>query len=179
MQRIAQQLLIPGRGAAKPAKRPGRALPRCISTKLRLDLAWRHTLVVVPVRIVGANVLEAEPPVIFQIPTRLRRAVLAKPLATRHVAWPAWRRGRVGSVGPGPGGTLAHGALMGSLLGAGNWVLAVSGERPICRQCNPALQGLRPFLDRLFRLSYCASRTTVLGTRATRVRSRAARRITM
>src|SRR5580704_12926714 len=51
-QRLTQLFLVPGGRLAQLAKRPGRALPRGVGTQLRLDLPRRHTLVVVPGRVV-------------------------------------------------------------------------------------------------------------------------------
>ena len=83
VQRVAQHLLVPGGGAAEAAERPGRALPGGVGAKLRLDLAGRHAFVVVPGAVVGAHMLQAEPPVVVQVPPRLGRAVFARRARSR------------------------------------------------------------------------------------------------
>src|SRR5262249_54745037 len=114
-----------------------------VGAKLRLDLARGHALIVVPSRIVGAHVLQAEPPIILQISPGFRRTVLACIFTAGHVAGPT-RRGGVGSIGLGPGKTRAHGAVMGSLTGGWQWLSGVINGRSVCRQCSPAPQDCAP-----------------------------------
>src|SRR5262249_3490627 len=97
--------------------------------KLRLDLGRRHTLVVVPGRVVLPHVLQAEPPVFAKVPPRLGRPVFAHGLAAGHVAGMA-RRGGVRRIGSLPGHTWAHGAVMGGLSGAWQLALGVAGGTP-------------------------------------------------
>src|SRR5262249_50768370 len=66
---------------------PARALPNRIAPDLGLDLAIAHAGIVVPRRIVGADVIEAEPVVVAKIEPGFRRAELATGNATGMVAW--------------------------------------------------------------------------------------------
>src|SRR5581483_12461844 len=108
MQRIAQQIVFPGVMAAEAPQRPGWALPGGVGPHMRLDLRRGHAFVVVPGAVVGAHMLQAEPPVIAEILPRLRRPVLALRAASGHVAGTA-RRGRVGRISPGSRRTSGHG----------------------------------------------------------------------
>ena len=95
--RAAGRAASPRRGAdAELAERPGRALPGGVGAQLRLDLAGRHAFVEVPGGIVGAHVVEAEPPVVAE----LQRAISAPGIRPR-APQPGMSQGRPGASGSG------------------------------------------------------------------------------
>ena len=89
------------------AERPCRALPAGVGTNCASISPGAHAFVEIPRRIVGADMLKAEPPIIGQRVARFRRPVFAGRAAAGHVTGTA-RRTRIGRVGPGSRGASGH-----------------------------------------------------------------------
>ena len=72
------------------AELPARALPDRVAADFGLDLGVVHPGIVVPGRIVGAHMLEAEPVVAVEFEPRAGRAKIA-------AMQPGWSQGRTGT----------------------------------------------------------------------------------
>jgi len=73
---------------------PGRPLPYRIAPNFRLDLGFAHAGVIIPRRVVGADMLEAKPEVAVKFEPRARCTKIAAASASRMVARAQWRLGR-------------------------------------------------------------------------------------
>jgi hypothetical protein len=115
-QWVSQGILVQEAGA-KTAEWPRRTLPLSIGAGLSFDLARCHTLVKIPSRVVGADMVQTIPPVLIERRARLRCAVFARARTSWEVAGSAWRV-RIGRVGPGSRRASGHPPLCAS---AANW----------------------------------------------------------
>src|ERR1700722_7931223 len=129
MQRIAQYLVLP-RGGAEAAQWPGGALPGGVGAKFLLKFRRGHTFIIVPGAVVGAHVLQTEPPVLAQL------AVFARRAATGQVTAPP-RSGRVGRVSPGSDRSARHGLTMTARVGDWQW-------RNLLVSCDGARKSVQP-----------------------------------